>query len=243
MKELLNKVTAWLVIASLVIGAAICGYAGWQGRGWWERRKRPQVSTAIQVPPTAPTAPQAATSKPKKPYVPPEAKRPDLSRFEEAIALLRRQVDSLTGYQLVLYDFAGRYAIYYHECLDQDSVPIGFQDYLAAGGVKPPEVLPVVVSPDVRPVYKRWGVGIWPGISAKVEVSPDLAPAVAGYLDIEYLWVRRFNLAAGVNNRSWKPVDLRYRLPLFTDNLMIGVNYTRYFDGGWSVGVGPAVTF
>jgi hypothetical protein len=102
---------------------------------------------------------------------------------------------------------------------------------------------PPAVAPKVR--YKRGGFCFIPGISAGLEsrLDPvDVAPV--GYFDVEYLWWYRFNLAAGINTESVKFAHLRYRLPLFTDNLMLGVWGSSPY-GKWEpkLGVGASVGF
>jgi hypothetical protein len=106
-----------------------------------------------------------------------------------------------------------------------------------------PRPEPPAIAPNVK--YKRGGFCFVPGISAGLEsrLSPaDVVPV--GYFDVEYLWWYRFNLAAGINTESVKFAHLRYRLPLFTDNLMLGVwGSTPY--GKWepNVGAGASVGF
>lgn len=175
MRELLDKVTAWLVIAALAIGAAFFAWAGWQGRGWWNKRHRPATSITTTVKPeTAPVAPDKPLDQARGKYVPPElgvdvgALRAEIAAGQErerawTLAWINDCRDSLIGKPPLPIRDTTLYKAWFARFL---------QVYGEPPDVPPPEQPP---TPEqvVNNAIKQFGLGLWPGlVVAGIEYEP-----------------------------------------------------------------------
>jgi hypothetical protein len=164
-------------------------------------------------------------------YVPPEAPDPDRNEvaewcrsYEEEIASERAQKrEAFSAWLPLASDSALGFCPVDIEA-DQACAELFFAELdkreLARPVIQPK---PPVEHPATPIKYKRAGFCFVPGISAGLESDvKGWAPAPVGYFDIEWAWWGRANVALGLNTKSVKPLHLRYRLPLFTNNLILG---------------------
>lgn len=243
MTALLDRVTAWLVIAALAIGAAICGYAGWQAKGWWERRHQPAVTAPVVKPEPAPvkpgSVPSTAAKKPK--YVPPElgidvgALRAEIAAGQERErAWIGAWIDACDDSTIAQPPAEIRYDDLYQEWVDK---------YFAVCGKKPttpqPEPAPTPEEA-VNRAIRQYGFGLWPGLTTAAEYRLEVEGPVKDRINYtlaltcDFAVLHRFRLAGHANVYE-AGANLGYHLPglgsAFRNTYLRGLVSWRY-DGG-----------
>ncbi|GEM_PF-6464354 len=245
MKELLDRITAWFVVAALAIAAVVCIYAGWQGRGWWEKRRAAAVkppAVAAQPAPVKPgSAPVTSTGKPK--YVPPEL-GVDLTKVKAELeqcqsrerSFIEAWIDACDDSTIAHPPNDIRYDDLYQEWVDK---------YFAVCGSKPetpqPQLAPTPVQA-VNNAIRQYGLGLWPGLTTMVEYRAGLGPETSfgdriNYtlaLTCDFAVLHRIRLGAQANIYE-AGANVGYHLPglgtAFRNTYLRGLVNWRY-DGG-----------